>query len=141
MKRGGSLSALFTPKPGHFSTLFSTRRAHRHQAVSRRAPFQFVEYCSNQDCARCTDRVAERDRSAIDIHLGAIEPEVADEFFGDDCECFVDFPKIDIVLAEACLGQHFSGCRLGGVDHQCGIIADNRGPTTCARGFRPCASA
>ena len=73
---------------------------------------------------------------AVDVDLAAIEFQVADEFFGDDGERLVDFPQVDIVDSQPCLGQHLAGSRDGRVEHQGRAVADIGGGDDAGPGFQ-----
>ena len=82
------------------------------------APLQLVEHGADQDRAGGADRMAERDRAAIDVDLVAVELEVADEFLRDDREGLVDLEQVDVVEREPGLGQHLARRRHRRVEHQ-----------------------
>ena len=62
--------------------------------------------------------MTERDRTAIDVDLVAIELEIADVFLGHDREGLVDLEQVDVVDAEACPRQHLARRRHRSVQHQ-----------------------
>src|SRR3546814_10051259 len=82
----GSTSDSFDDDGGRHTA----RGAHGDEAVATARAFEFVERGADQDRACGADRVAERHRAAVDVHLLAIEIEVADELLGDDREGLVD---------------------------------------------------
>src|SRR3546814_6685829 len=77
----------------------AARGAHGDEAIATARTFEFIERGSDQDRPGGADRVAQRHRAA-DVHLFAIEVEVADELLGDDRESFVDFPDVDVLLLD-----------------------------------------
>src|SRR3546814_6582823 len=71
--------------------------AHGDQAALQVTALQLVEHGADQDRASRADRMAERDRAAVDVDLVAVDLQIADELFDDDCECLIDFPQVDVV--------------------------------------------
>lgn len=67
--------------------------------------------------------MAQCHRTAIRIDLRTIEIKVADELFGNDSKRLVDFPDVNIVLAQASFLEDFS-CRWHwSVEHKSRVIA------------------
>ena len=73
---------------------------------------------ADQDGAGRADGMTERDRSAVDIDLVAVEVEIPDELLGHHRECLVDLEQIDVVEREPGLGQHLARGRHRRVQHQ-----------------------
>src|ERR1700674_1877567 len=71
--------------------------AHRHQTTAQVAPLELIEHRADQDRTCRTDRMAERYRAAIDVHLFAIELQVADELLRHYCEGFIYLEQIDLI--------------------------------------------
>src|SRR6516164_3538490 len=71
--------------------------AHGHQAALEIAALQFIEKRADQDRTGGADGMAERDRSAIDVDLVAIELEVANILLRNHCEGLIDLEQIDVV--------------------------------------------
>src|SRR3546814_9102074 len=59
----------------------AARGAHGDEAVAAARALEFVERGADQDRAGGADRMAERHRAAVDVHLLAGQVEVADELF------------------------------------------------------------
>src|SRR5690606_11589699 len=92
--------------------------AHRHQAALQIAALELVENGTDQDCPGGADRVAQSHRTAIDVDFVAIEIEIANVFFRDHRERFVDFEQVDIVDGEPGLSQYFARGGNRSVQHQ-----------------------
>src|SRR3546814_3788170 len=84
----------------------AARGAHGDEAVAAARALEFVERGADQDRAGGADRMAERHRAAVDVHLFAGQVEVADELFGAHGESLVDFPALHIVLGQPRLSEH-----------------------------------
>ena len=67
--------------------------------------------------------MAERHGAAIDVDLGAVEFEVADELLGHDREGFVDLEEIDVVQRQAGAGEHAARRGHRRVQHQRRAVA------------------
>src|SRR3546814_11860677 len=90
----------------------AARGAHGDEAIATARTFEFIERGSDQDRPGGADRVAQRHRAAVDVHLFAIEVEVADELLGDDRESFVVSPDVAVRSEERRVGNEcVSTCR------------------------------
>src|SRR6185437_2178024 len=97
--------------------------AHGHKAALLALPLQFVDHRTDQHRARRADRVAERDRAAVDVDLLAVEPEVANDLLHDDSERLVDLEEVDVLQPEAGLRQDLADRRARRVQHQGRAVA------------------
>ena len=70
--------------------------------------------------------MAEGYRTAVHIHLVAIELQVANEFFSDNRKCFVDFPQIDVRYGQSGALQRLPRGGDWRVQHQRGRVAHVR---------------
>ena len=119
MARNGSLDPLDDDRRGH-----AAGGAHGDQAALEAAALELVEHRADQDRAGRPDRMAERDRPAVDVDLVAVELEVAHELLGDHREGLVDLEEVDVVERHAGLGQHLARGRHRRVQHQGRAVAD-----------------
>ncbi len=67
--------------------------------------------------------MAERHGAAIDVHLVAVELQIADELFGHHGEGLVDLEEVDVVRRKAGAGEHAARRRHRRVQHQGRAIA------------------
>src|SRR5437763_6574184 len=56
----------------------ATADAHRHHAITAVASFQFAQDRCGQFCARASERMAQRDRAAVNVDLVGIQLEHLD---------------------------------------------------------------
>ncbi len=92
--------------------------AHGDETALQVAPFELVEHGADQDRAGGADGMAECDRAAIDVDLGAVELEVADVLFRHHRKGLVDLEQVDVVDGEPRLRQHLARGRHRRVQHQ-----------------------
>src|SRR4051812_11379921 len=71
--------------------------AHRLQAVTAAGALELVQHRRHQTRAGRAERVTERDRAAVHIHLGEVGAGFLLPGEDDRCECLVDLDKIDVV--------------------------------------------
>src|SRR5690348_15767728 len=76
-------------------------RADRGAAQPAAAPAQLEHERAEDPRARGADRVAERDRAAVDVDLVLVDPEHPDRVQRHRREGLVDLPQIDVVDLEA----------------------------------------
>src|SRR6266403_1890793 len=92
--------------------------AHRHQTTAQVAPLELIEHRADQDRTCRTDRMAERHRAAIDVHLFAIELQVADELLRYYGEGFIYLEQIDVIEGETGLDENLARRWHRAVEHQ-----------------------
>ena len=75
--------------------------AHRREAVAAAGPAQLVDQHRDQAAAAHPERMAERDRAAVDVDLGRVEPELvdADERLGR--ERLVELDEVEVLDGDA----------------------------------------
>src|SRR5215218_4154860 len=71
--------------------------ADRRDAEAAATPPQLVDQRAEDACARGTDRVAQRDRAAVDVHLGLVDAEHPHRVDRDRGEGLVDLEDVDVV--------------------------------------------
>src|SRR6266511_5235785 len=67
--------------------------AHRDQSDLLVSSLELVEDGADEDGSGRADRMAQRHRAPVDVHLVAVEVEVAHELLGDDGESLVDLDQ------------------------------------------------
>ena len=82
--------------------------AHGDHAVFLMVPAQAVHQRGDADGAGCAEWMAQRNRAAQWIDLGAIQPQLVDDRKTLGCEGFVQFYPLEIVLLQANLLQALS---------------------------------
>src|ERR1700722_17090803 len=87
---------------------------------------ELVERSTNQQRTGGADRVTQRDGTAVDVDLLAVDVEIADELLRHDGEGLVDLEQVDIAQRHAGLGEDLAGGRNGRVQHERGVIAQVR---------------
>ena len=75
--------------------------ADRRHAEPAAAAAQLVAPASSGCARRCPDRVAERDRAAVDVHLRLVHAEHAHRVERDRGERLVDLEQVDVVDRQA----------------------------------------
>src|ERR1700676_1974707 len=98
----------------------AARGTHGHEASFEVATLQLIQNSANQDGAGRANRMTERDRSAIDVDLGAVKIKIPNEFLGYDRKGLVDLEQVDIAQREPRLSQHLARRRDRRVQHQRG---------------------
>src|SRR5205085_222418 len=83
----------------------------------------------------CAQRMAERNRAAIDVHLLSIEPELLLDGEVLRGKCFVDLEEIDVVERESVLLEQLADGRRRPHAHDARVDADGR-PAAKARDWR-----
>src|SRR5574337_1435064 len=121
--------------------LEDTRRAHAgadahgHHAVFLLPAAHAVDEGRDTDGAGGAERMAERDRTALRVHLVGIETQVLDAREGLRGEGFVEFDPLHVVLPHAGGFQCFGNRFLGAYAHDFGRHAGDRKPDeACERG-------
>ena len=71
--------------------------AHRHESRSAAALAELVDELRRELRARGAERVTERDRAAVDVHLLLIEPEIAHDRDDLRGERLVELDEVDVV--------------------------------------------
>src|SRR5690606_7161773 len=83
----------------------TTAAAQRADADAAAAPAQLVHQVHHQPSARRADRVAERDRTTVDVDLLLRHAELPGGHHTDGGERLVDLDQVQVVDADALLGQ------------------------------------
>src|SRR5881392_2457172 len=73
----------------------TSARADRRDAEAAATAAQLVHERAENARARGADRVAERNRAAVDVHLRLVDAEHADRVERDRCERLVDLEEVD----------------------------------------------
>ena len=75
--------------------------AHRGQAVAAAGPAQLVDQHRDQAAAAHPERMAERDRAAVDVDLGRVEAELVDADDRLRGERLVELDQVEVVDARS----------------------------------------
>ncbi|CDN41361.1 hypothetical protein BN871_AF_00170 [Paenibacillus sp. P22] len=75
--------------------------AHRHDAVAAASAAQLVDQRDADLGAGAAERMAQRDRAAVDIDLLLVDAELPDDMEALGGERFIDFIEIDLLLGNA----------------------------------------
>src|SRR3954451_2017604 len=78
-------------------------RADSRNAEAAATPAQLVHQRAEYASAAGADRVAERDRAAVDVHLRLVDAEHAHRVDRDRREGLVDLEQVNVVDRQACL--------------------------------------
>ena len=115
---------------------------HRHQAAFEIAAFELVEQGADQDRTGRTDRVAEGDRSAIDVDLVTIGVEIADDNFSATTAnaSLISIRSMSSSVMPA-LSSTLRAAGPGALSISVGESPTLAMATTRARGLSPCALA
>src|SRR5215203_6630384 len=106
---GCSLKELGAVDFDHDRVTLTAAGADRGDAETATAAAQLVHEGADDAGARCTDRMAEGDRAAVDVDLLLLDAEHSHRVEGDGGERLVDLPKVDLVWALADLLQRLPG--------------------------------
>src|SRR5690348_16962346 len=71
--------------------------AERDQGRCKIAPLKLVERCAEEYRPGGAERVAEGDRSAVDIDFRGVQFQAAHRLERDGGKCFVDFPQVNVM--------------------------------------------
>ena len=100
-------------------------RADRRAADAAAAPAQLVDERAEDPRAGRADRVAERDRAAVDVDLVLVDAEHPDRVDRDRRERLVDLPEVDVVGRQAGLLERLLR-RRGGRPGEVGEVVGDR---------------
>src|SRR6478735_967889 len=100
--------------------------ADRRAAVAATAPAQLQHERADDAGATGSDRMAERDRAAVDVHALLVNAEHPDAVERDGRERLVDLPQVDVARLQAGLVERLAG-RVGGGAGQVGEVVGHRG--------------
>src|SRR5205085_8897256 len=95
-------------------------RADRRDAEAAAATAQLVDEDAEDAGARGADRVAERDRAAVDVDAVLLDAQLADRLQGHRRERLVDLPQVDVARLQARLVQR----ALGGARRRRGQVGE-----------------
>src|SRR4051794_31361972 len=79
----------------------ASARADRSDSEAAATPAQLVHERPEHACTGGTDRMAERNRSAVHVHLRLVEAEHAHRVDRDRRERFVELEQVDVVDGQA----------------------------------------
>src|SRR2546430_1946221 len=85
--------------------------AHGLEPIARAAPLELVEQRRHELRARAAERVAERDRAAVDVHTAHVRVKLPLPREHDRSERLVDLDEVDVVQGERGPLQHALGRR------------------------------
>src|SRR5216117_1985714 len=71
--------------------------AHGLEPIARAAPLELVEQRRHELRARAAERVAERDRAAVDVHTAHVRVKLSLPREHDRSERLVDLDEVDVV--------------------------------------------
>src|SRR5687767_11087312 len=89
----------------------ATADAHRYQPIAAAAPLHLVHERRRQLCARTPERMAQRNRAAVDVQLVRIDRQLLQTRQHLRRERFVQLDQIDLVERQAGDLQRFPDCR------------------------------
>ena len=95
-------------------------------AVVEVPPLELVERRAEQHRAGRAERMAERDRAAVDVDPLGIDPEAADRLQRHRGEGLVDLPEVDVADLHAGLGERLARGRGRRGEHDHRLAADGR---------------
>src|SRR3954451_22507804 len=80
--------------------------AHGNEGIPLADTLELVERLHGEDRAGRADRVSKRDRAAVRVHLGRVEPKILRHRHGLDREGFVRFDHVHVGALEPGLLEH-----------------------------------
>src|SRR5690606_8255983 len=85
----------------------SSTDTHRDDTELLALALQFTHHADCQDRARCTQRMAKRNGSSVEVDFVYIQPKFTNDAKRLGSECFVQFPYIDVINRQSSQFQSF----------------------------------